>query len=71
MEENKSDQQHEDANWDDPGLPASQMFHLQELEFLAEFMDLTKKSKEQQKFAKNWIYDRYVTERGRALDIWI
>ena len=70
MEESKSDQQREDANWDDPGLPASQMFHLQEQEFLGEFMDLTK-SKEQQKFAENWIDDRYVTERGKALDIWI
>ena len=46
MEENKSDQQHEEVNWDDPGLPASLMFQLQEQEFLGEFLDLTK-TKEQ------------------------
>ena len=71
QEEDKNlDQQQEDANWDDPDLPASQMFHLQEFEFLAEFQDLTKTA-EQRKFAESWIADRYVTSRAAALDMWI
>ena len=71
--DDKSDDQRQEedgANWDDPGIPTSLMFYLQEVEFLGEFKDLAK-TVEQRKFAESWMADRYVTSRAAALEMWI